>query len=117
MLKKSHEIWKALEENYEGDTHAKRVRLHNLICAFQDTRMMENESIRSYIGRRSEIVVGIISHGGTKLDDEVIWKMFKSLTPPFKTIRQMIQLMIPCTENFTKEILLGRLEATKLDLK
>ena len=29
----------------------------------------------------------------------------------------MIQLMIPCTKNFTKETLLGRLEVIELDLK
>ena len=86
VLKTFHEIWKALEENYEGDTHAKRVRLQNLHCTFQDARMMEDESVRSYIGRISEIVVGIRSHGGTKLDDEVIWKILKILTPPIKTI-------------------------------
>ena len=34
LLKKSHEIWKTLEANYEDDTHAKRVRLQNLHCAF-----------------------------------------------------------------------------------
>ena len=79
--------------------------------------MLEDEAVRSYIGRISEIVAGIKSHGGTKLDDEVIWKILKSLTPPFKTIAQMIQLMIPCTKNFTKETLLGRLEAVELDLK
>ena len=117
MLKTSHEIWKALEANYEGDTHAKRVRLQNLICAFQDARMMEDESIRSYVGRIFDIVVGIKSHGGTKLYDEVIWRILKSLTPPLKTITQVIQLMIPCTKNFTKEIFLGRFKAAEFDLK
>ena len=53
QMKTSHEIWKTLEANYEADTHAKRVRLQNLHCAFQDDRMMEDESIRSYIGRIS----------------------------------------------------------------
>ena len=106
LLKTSHEIWKALEENYEGDTHAKRVRSHNLICAFQDAKMIEDEPIRSYIGTISKIVVGIRSHGGTKLDDKVIWNILKILTPPFKTITQMIQLMIPYIENFTKETLI-----------
>ena len=90
LLKIFYETWKALEENYEGDTHAKRVRLQNLHCTFQDARMMEDESIRSYIGRISKIVVGIKSHGGTKLDDEIIWKILKIMTPPFKTITQMI---------------------------
>ena len=84
FLKTSHEIWKALEANYEGYTHAKRVRLQNLICAFQDARMMKDEFSRSYIGRISKIVVGTRSHGGTKLDDEVIWKILKSLTPPLR---------------------------------
>ena len=86
LLKTSHEICKALEENYEGDTHAKRVRLQNLICAFQDARMMEDESIRSCVGRIFEIVVGIRSYRGTILEDEVMWKILKSLPAVFKTI-------------------------------
>ena len=55
-------------------------------CTFQDARMTEDESIRRYIGKISEIVVGIKSHGGNKLDDELIWKILKILSPPFKTI-------------------------------
>ena len=55
----SHEIWKALESTFEGDDHAKRMRLRNWMCTFQDARMMEDESIRSYIGRISKIIVGI----------------------------------------------------------
>ena len=86
LLKTSHEIWKDLEENYEGDTHAKRVRLQKFIFVFQDARMMEDEFVRSYVGRISKIFVGIRSHGGTKSEDEVIWKILKSLTPPFKTV-------------------------------
>ena len=65
----------------------------------------------------SKIVARIRSYEGTKLDEEVIWKILKILTPHFKKITQMIQLMIPYTKNFTKETLLGRLEAVKLDLK
>ena len=72
LLKTSHEIWKTLEVNYEGDTHTKRVRLQNLYCTFQDVRMMEDECVRSYIGRILEMVVGIWSHGETNEDDEVI---------------------------------------------
>ena len=117
LLKTSHEIWKTLEANYEGDTLAKRVRLQNLYCAFQDARMIEDESIRSYVGRISEIVAGITSLDGMKSDDEVIWKILKSLTPPFKSVAQMIQLMMPCTTNFTKETFFGRLEAVEFYLK
>ena len=48
--------------------------------------MMEDESVRSYVGRIYEIVTGITSHDGKKSNDEVIWKILKSLTPPFKTV-------------------------------
>ena len=57
--------------------------------------MMEDESIISHISRISGMVEGIWSHGGTKEDDELIWKILKSLTPPFKSIAQMIQSVMP----------------------
>ena len=40
---------------------------------------MEDESIRAYIGRISEITAGIKAQGGTKDDDEVIWRILKTL--------------------------------------
>ena len=78
---------------------------------------MEDEFVKIYIGRILEIIVGIKAQGGTKEDDEVIWKILKTLTPPFKSIVQMIQLLISCTKYFTKERLLGRLEAVETKLK
>ena len=48
--------------------------------------MMEDESIRTYIARILEITAGIKAQGGTKEDDEAIWKILKTLTPPFKSI-------------------------------
>ena len=41
FLKTSHEIWKSLEANYGGDTHAKRLRLQKLSCTFKDAKMLE----------------------------------------------------------------------------
>lgn len=52
--------------------------------------MIKYESIRTFVGRISEITIGIRSQGGTKENDEVIWKILKSLTPPFKPLVQMI---------------------------
>ena len=51
---------------------------------------MEDESIRTYIGRISKITASIKAQGGTNDDDEVIWKVLKTLTPPFKSPVQMI---------------------------
>ena len=35
-------------------------------------------------------------------EDEIIWKILKTLTPPFKKTTQMIEQVIPCTEKFTR---------------
>ena len=72
--------------SFEGDAHSKKSRLQSWICAFQDAKMMEDESVRTYIGRILEITIGIISQGGTKKNDEFIWKILKTLTPPFKSV-------------------------------
>ena len=79
--------------------------------------MMEDEFIRTFVGRIPEITVDIRYQGGTKEDDEAIWKILKTLTPPFKSAVQMIQLLISCTRDFTKETLLGRLEVVENELR
>ena len=71
-LATSHLIWKALENSFEGDAHSKKLRLQSWICAFQDAKMMEDEFVRTYIGRISKITVGIRSQEGTKEYDEVL---------------------------------------------
>ena len=52
--------------------------------------MMEDEFVINYVRQISKIVAIIQSHGGTKFEDEVIWKILKIMTPPFKTVAQMI---------------------------
>ena len=74
----SHLIWKALENGFECDAYSKKLRLKSWICAFKDDKMMEDESLRTYIGRISKITLGIKAQGGTKEDDEVIWKILKT---------------------------------------
>ena len=89
-LATSHLIWKALENSFEGDAHSKKLRLQSWICVVQDDKMMGDESVRTYIGRISQFTAGIKAQGGNKEDDEVIWKILKTLTPPFKPAIQMI---------------------------
>ena len=50
-LNTSHKIWKVLENSFKGDDHSKKLRLQSWICAFQDAKMMEDESIRIYVGK------------------------------------------------------------------
>ena len=73
-----------MENSFEGDAHSKKLMLQSWICALQDSKMMEGESIITYIGRISKITIGIKAQGGTKEDDEV-WKILKSIPPPFNS--------------------------------
>ena len=50
-LATSHLIWKALENSFEGDTHSKKLRLKSQICSFKDAKIMEDESVRIFVGR------------------------------------------------------------------
>ena len=64
-LATSHFILKALENSFEGDAHSKKLRIQSWICAFQYAKMMEDEFVRTYIGRISKIIVSIKAQGGT----------------------------------------------------
>ena len=68
-LANSHFIWKDLEDIFEGDENSKKLRLQNCICAFQYAKMMEDEFVRTYIGRILETTIGIKAQGGTKDDN------------------------------------------------
>ena len=71
-LRLSCKIWKALESIFEGDKHAKRTRLKNWICLFQEAKMMEDESVRNYICRISKIIAGFKVCEDTNEEDEII---------------------------------------------
>ena len=77
----SHEFWKALESSFEDDEHSKKLRLQSWICVFQDAKMMEDEFVRTFLGKISKIATSIRSQGGTKEDDKVIWKILMRLSP------------------------------------
>lgn len=84
---------------------------------FYNVNMMEDEYVRSYIGRILEIIPGTKTYGGTKEEDVVVWNILNTLTPTFRQVAQMIQLLIPCTKEFTREMLLRRLEEVEVGLR
>ena len=57
----------------------------------KETLLGRLESVEAYLRQfRDPTIVkkksGIRSHGGTTDDDEFIWKILKTLTPPFKSL-------------------------------
>ena len=58
--------------------------LQNWICLFQVGKMMEDQSMRSFISRISDTTLGIKSCQGLKDEYEIIWKILKALIPPYR---------------------------------
>ena len=102
----ANKVWKALESIYEGEKHAKRIKLQIWIFLFQEAKMMEDESVRTYASRIWEIIVEIKAYRGKKEEDEIIWKILKMLTPPFKKVAMMIEQVIPHVDKFLMQGLL-----------
>ena len=112
----TNKVWEALEVLSKGDKHSMTVKLQNWVCLFQEDKILEDELVRTCVGRIFQIVVGIKGCGGKKDDDKIIWKILKTLTPPFKQVAMMISQVIPCTDKFSKERLLARFEEEKVSL-
>ena len=68
-----------MQSTFEGDNHTQKVRLQNWICLYQDAKMMEDESIRSYFGRIVDIFLGIGTCGGENFEDGIIMEDTKDL--------------------------------------
>ena len=71
--------------------------------------MLEDEIVRGYFSRISEVFIEIKNYGGEKFEDEVVWKILNTLTHSYKQEVHMIEHIIPCTLNFTRETILAKL--------
>ena len=78
---------------------------------------MEDKSIISYFGRIANIIIGIKTCGGEKFEDEIVWKILKTLTPTYRQIAQMIKQVILLTKDFTRETLLGKLQSIEMSMR
>ena len=54
--KTAKRAWDILEEEFEGNEHARSIKLHYLRREFETIRMKESETIEEYYGRIKEIV-------------------------------------------------------------
>jgi predicted nucleic-acid-binding protein len=61
------------------------------------------------VQRIIEVFVGIRNSGGIFIEDEVIWKLLRSLMPTYKTKVPAIEEIIPLTKYFNKEMLITKL--------
>ncbi|XP_050918413.1 uncharacterized protein LOC127135821 [Lathyrus oleraceus] len=80
------QAWEILEKAYDGAVKAKVVRLQTYKRQFELTQMEDKETINDYITCITRLVNQIKSCGETILEQNVVLKVWCSLTPRFDNI-------------------------------
>ncbi|XP_050890235.1 uncharacterized protein LOC127095607 [Lathyrus oleraceus] len=78
--KTSKEAWNILQQEFEGDSKVRTVKLQSLKRDYENEIMKENESLNEYFNRLSELVNQMKSHGDTIYDRKIVDKIRISLT-------------------------------------
>lgn len=75
----------------------------------ENTRMQEEKLVKTYIESITKIIIGIKGCGGTILEDEVCYKILRSLTHAYDTKVITIEEVVPIMPYFNRGTLIGRL--------
>lgn len=89
--KTSKEAWSILQQEFEGDSKVRTVKLQSLKRDYENERMKENENLNEYFNRLSELVNQMKSHGDTIEDRRIVDKILISLTARFDPMVGVIE--------------------------
>ncbi|XP_050909881.1 uncharacterized protein LOC127123725 [Lathyrus oleraceus] len=89
--KTSKEAWNILQQEFEGDSKVRTVKLQSLKRDYENERMKENESLNEYFNRLSELVNQMKSHGDIIDDRIIVDKILISLTEKFDPMMIVIE--------------------------
>jgi hypothetical protein len=87
---RASEVWKRLEEIYEGTPAVKSAKLYILKGKLTSFKMKDDESI-SEMFHRLQVIVNVLKALGEKInDDDVSYRFLMCLPPRFETLRLII---------------------------
>ncbi|XP_058771674.1 uncharacterized protein LOC131645034 [Vicia villosa] len=89
--KTSKEAWSILQQEFEGDSKVRAVKLQYLKRDYENERRKENESLNEYFNRLSELVNQMKSHGDTIEDRRIVDKILISLIARFDPMVGVIE--------------------------
>jgi predicted amidophosphoribosyltransferase len=89
--KTAKEAWETLQQEFEGDSKVRTVKLMSLKRDFENEKMKENESLNEYFNRLTDLVNQMKSHGDTIEDRRIVDKILISLTEKFDPMVAVIE--------------------------
>ncbi|GJR68716.1 zinc finger, CCHC-type containing protein [Tanacetum coccineum] len=81
--KTAREVWDSLKTRFVGADRVQKARLHTLKSEFEALRMKDGESIDEYVGKLSGMVSKYNSVGATLEDEELVRKLFDTVTEKY----------------------------------
>ena len=108
--KTAKEAWEILQQEFEGDSKVRTVKLQSLKRDFENEKMKENESLNEYFNRLSELVNQMKSHGDIIDDRRIVDKILISLTEKFDPMVVVIEETKDLS-NMTVQGLMGSLRS------
>ncbi|XP_021836177.2 uncharacterized protein [Spinacia oleracea] len=104
------EAWEILEQEFQGDSKVRSIKLHSLRRDFEILKMKEGEFIEDYFSKVIEIVNQMQSYGEKISDEKIVKKNLVSLTDKFDNIVTIIEETKDLSK-ITVEQLMGSLES------
>lgn len=104
------EAWEILEQEFQGDSKVRSIKLQSLRGEFENLKMKKGELMKDYFSRVIEIVNQMKSYGEVISDEKIVKKILLSLTEKYDDIVAIIEE----TKDLSKisvEQLMGSLES------
>lgn len=89
--KTAKEAWETLQQEFEGDSKVRTVKLMSLKRDFENEKMKENESLNEYFNRLTDLVNQMKSHGDTIEDRRIVDKILISLIEKYDPMVAVIE--------------------------
>ncbi|XP_021750199.1 uncharacterized protein LOC110715887 [Chenopodium quinoa] len=104
------EAWEILQQEFQGDSKVRSIKLQSLRRDFENLRMKDNDLVKDYFSRIIEIVNQMKSYGEEISDEKIVKKILVSLNDKFDNIVTIIEETKDLS-NITVEQLMGSLES------
>ncbi|XP_021758678.1 uncharacterized protein LOC110723641 [Chenopodium quinoa] len=104
------EAWEILQQEFQGDSKVRSIKLQSLRRDFENLKMKDNELVKNYFSRVIEIVNQMKSYGEEISNEKIVKKILVSLNDKFDNIVTIIEETKDLS-NITIEQLMGSLES------
>ena len=76
---KAKEVWDILQQEFQGDTKVRAIKLQTLKKEFENMKMRENENLKEYFSRFMELVNQMKAYGDEMGESRLVEKILACL--------------------------------------